>query len=287
MFKFPHIFRSKKEENVENTEELTSGSVENDENTEQSENGSEKPHLSGSKDIIKLTTDLDRIKAAVESFSEVRKSLTERISGISEQIGELRAMILDRDRTMQELELKAVKASDLVESVQPEKLMIEIQREDAKFEALKANLEGNESIMNRIMDELKEIRRKVEFFRGIEEVVNLSEEVKKELIEIKKVEALTNIHADKIQTIYSELKKKYQDIEMFNTSLQEFKVHLEQNSKDIDNLKFKISSLADKEDFDKLVQKVQRHMEDLKELNRTSSLSKDVAQLKNMLGSSK
>ena len=110
---------------------------------------------SSSADIIKISTELDRIKASVESFAEVRKGFTERMNNMSEQIGELRAMIMDRDRSIRDIELKAVKAADLVESVQPEKLMIQIQKEDAKFEALKANLEGNEAIMNRIMDELR------------------------------------------------------------------------------------------------------------------------------------
>ncbi|MFH1290909.1 MAG: hypothetical protein ABIH92_05915, partial [Nanoarchaeota archaeon] len=126
-----------------------------------------------SADVVKLSTEVERMKASIESFGEVRKGLTERISGLSEQIGELRAMILDRDRTIQELELKAVKAADLVESVQPDKLMIQLQKEDAKFEALKANLEGNEAIMDRVMEELKEVRKKLEFFRGIDEIIKL------------------------------------------------------------------------------------------------------------------
>ena len=132
---------------------------------------------------------------------KIRQSFNERLSNLGEQIGELRAMILDRDRNIQEIELKAVKASDMVESVQPDKLMIEIQKIDAKFEALRANLEGNESILERVMDELKEARKKMEFFRGIEEIVKLSEEVKKELIEIKQVEASINIKTDKVDNV--------------------------------------------------------------------------------------
>ena len=64
--------------------------------------------------------------------------------------------------------------------------MTEVQKQEVKLEALKANLEGNESIMDRIMEELRETRKKVEFFRGVEEIIKLSEEVKSELIEIKK-----------------------------------------------------------------------------------------------------
>lgn len=234
-------------------------------------------------DIIKISTELDRVKASVDSFAEVRKGLTERISGLGEQIGELRAMIMDRDRTIQELELKAVKAADLVESVQPDKLMMELQKEDAKFEALKANLEGNEAIMDRIMDELREMRKKMDFFRGVSEIVKLSEEVKKELIDIKKVETSINVEADKVETIYSELRKKFADIDLFKDSIQELKVVLDQNSKDVDSMKIRVSSLATKDELDKLVNRVQRYIEALEEINKSSSLTKDVNQLKKLL----
>ena len=242
-----------------------------------------KSSSSASADMIKFSTELDRIKASIESFGEVRKGLTERISGLNEQIGELRAMILDRDRTIQQIELKSVKAADLVESVQPDKLRIEMQKEDAKFEALKANLEGNEAIMDRIMSELKEMRKKLEFFRGIDEIVKLGEEVRKELVEIKKVEATIHVDTDKVETIYSELRKKFQEIDIFKDSLQELKVNLEQNAKDVDTLKTKTSALAKQDDLDKLVQKVQRYVEALQEINKTSSLTKDLKQLKSIL----
>jgi hypothetical protein len=272
MFNF--LKRKKKEE---------SNSEGGDETEDEEKPVNEKQVVSSNSDVIRLATDVDRIKATVEGFAEIRKSLTERINGMSEQIGELRAMILDRDRTIQEIELKAVKAADLVESVQPDKLMVEVQKEDAKFEALKANLEGNESIMNRIMDELKEMRKKLDFFRGIDEIINLAEETKKELVEIKKVEAKIGIETDKVDTIYGELRKKFQDIDIFSSSLQEVKVNIDQNTKDLDFVKTKMSGLADKSEVDRLVQKVQRYIQALEDLNKTSSLTKDINQLKTIL----
>ena len=237
--------------------------------------------------VTKLSTEIDKIKASVEGFEEIRKSLTERFTRISEQIGELRSMILERDKSIQEIELKAIKAYDLVEAVHPEKIMTEVQKQDAKAEALKANLEGNESIMNRVMEELKEAKRKIEFFRGVEEIVKLSEEVKKELIEIKKIESRININADKVETIYSEMRKKYKDIETFSSNLNELKVGQEQSSKDIGFLKDRVTQLVDKGELDKLVKKVQVYIDALKSLEKKSSLTKDVESLRTLLESLK
>lgn len=237
--------------------------------------------------IIKINTDIDRLKASVEGFAEVRQSFSERFNRMSEQIGELRAMILDRDRTIQGIELKAVKAADLVESVQPDKLMIELQRQDAKLEALKAGLESNEAIMSRVMDELKEVRRKVAFFKGVDEIVKLGEEVKRELIEIKKVEATVRIHADKVDTMYGEIKKRYRSIDEFHDVLEDHGISIEQATKDIAFLKTRALELATKDEVDKLVDKVQKYIGVLKELEKKSSMTKDIENLKFILESMK
>lgn len=273
----------KKEKEPESKEEA--------ESNEQEEDGSPKKKAekkeeitSNNADVLRLSTEIDKLKGAVEGFTQVRTSMTERLSNLSEQIGELRAMILDRDRTIQELELKAVKAADLVETVQPEKLMIEIQKEDAKFEALKANLEGNESIMERLMEELRELRKKFEFFRGVEEIVKLSDEVKKDLVSIKKTEATIQINTDKIETIYSEFRKKYKDADLIKDDMAEFKVNLQQHTKELDSLNSKIMNFADKDEVEKLMSRMEKYIESLKEVGRKSTLSQDLTTLKKLVG---
>ena len=241
------------------------------------------PTGSDAASIMKLSTEIDKIKASVEAFAEVRKSFTERFTRTSEQIGELRSMILERDRTIQELELKAVKAADLVESIKPDKFMVEIQKQNVKIEALKANLEGNEAIVDRVMEELKEMRRKIQFFRGVEEIVKLSEEVKKELIGVKKIEGTINIQTDKVQTIYSEMRRKLQDLDNFNSKIQETRVNIEQNTKDIAYLKTKISGFAEKAELDKIIEKIREYSASLKELQKKTPLTRDIERLKDLL----
>lgn len=264
---------------------------ESDEEDEMMEEESEeekkedKPTSSGSSDasVASLSVQVEKIGASVEAFAEVRKSFTERFNRTSEQIGELRAMILDRDKSIQEIELKAIKAHDLVETVQPEKMMTQIQKQEAKIEALKANLEGNESIMSRIMDELKDVKKKVEFFRGIEEIVKLSEETKADLIEIKKVESRIALNTDKVDTIYSEMRKKLQRVDLVDGTLQELKAGNEQHEHDVQFLKDKVIELASKEDLEKLINKVQRYVDALKDLEKKSSMTKDIDKLKTIL----
>jgi 16S rRNA G527 N7-methylase RsmG len=74
---------------------------------------------------------------------------------------------------------------------------------------------------------------------------------------------------------------------MFKDNISEFKVVLDQNSKDVDFLKNKTSGLASKDELERLTNKVQRYIEALEEINKRSTLTKDITQLKEILDSLK
>ena len=66
---------------------------------------------------------VDRLRVKVEALDEIRKSYSERFAKLSEQIGELRSMIVDNEKEIQEINAKASRASDLVAEIKPEKLL--------------------------------------------------------------------------------------------------------------------------------------------------------------------
>ena len=118
----------------------------------------------------KLDIELTKIKGQIEGFAELRKANSERFTRISEQVGELRGMIMDTNKAIGSIEVASTKAADLVESVQPQKLMVELRKEDGKVEALKANIESNEALMKDLFSEMKKIRSYMLFFNRAHEV---------------------------------------------------------------------------------------------------------------------
>ena len=68
-------------------------------------------------------------------------------------------MITDVQRTVGMIEVKATKAADLVESVHPDKLMIQVQKEDGKIEGLRGMLEAKEEMMKNIMEQLRDMKK--------------------------------------------------------------------------------------------------------------------------------
>ena len=203
----------------------------------------------------KLDMEITRIHAQLESYNEIRKANSERFSRISEQMGELRGMIMDTNKTMSKIEVSATKAIDLVESVHPEKLMIEIRKQEGKQEALKANIESNEAMMKDIMNELKKMRQQMNFYKGIEQVAKLNEEVKQEIFDVKKVEATIERHADKAESIFLDLEKKLAEFDKFERIVDDLDKTFHAIQGDFDKMKLKLSNKAEKKEFGSLMDK--------------------------------
>jgi chromosome segregation ATPase len=243
--------------------------------------GADKKEESFNSGNAKVDMEITKIKAQLESYGEVRKANSERFTRTSEQMGELRGMIMDINKTMSKIEVSATKAIDLVESVQPEKLMIEIRKQEGKMESLKANIESNEAMMKDIMEEMKKMRTQMNFYKGIEQVIKLNDEVKAEILEIKKVEATIERHADKGETIFLDLEKKMASFEQFERKISEVDELFHGIQGDFDKMKMQINSKAEKKEFLNLMDKFtdfEKHTGDVLKLldERSKHLKQEV-----------
>lgn len=214
------------------------------------ESEEEKPAVSGS-----VEADLTKIKSSLEALNEVRKANADQFTRTSEQIGELRGALMDTNKAVGAIEVASSRAIDMVNTVQPDKLMIEVRKMDGKIEALRANIEANETIMKDIMREMKEIRAQMGFYKGVDQVVKMNNEIKQELIEIKKTEGIVGKHADKVETIFVEVEKKFYDFEKFNDAVKELDRAFRKISSDFDKTRVNVDEKADKKEFVKMVDK--------------------------------
>jgi hypothetical protein len=222
---------------------------------EGSEDGSdasegEKPAISGN-----VEAELTKIKSSLDALNEIRKANSEQFTRISEQIGELRGALMDTNKAVGTIEVASTRAIDLVNSVQPDKLMIEVRKTDSKVEALRASIEANETILRDIMREMKEMRSQMAFYKGVDQVVKMNNDIKQELIEIKKTEGLVGKHADRVETIFVEVEKKFYDFEKFNEAVKELDKSFKKMSTDFDKMRVGVDEKADKKEFVKMVDK--------------------------------
>ncbi|MFH1649725.1 MAG: hypothetical protein ABIA93_04205 [Candidatus Woesearchaeota archaeon] len=200
----------------------------------------------------KLAIEITKINAQLEGQVEVRKATSERFSRIGEQIGELRGMIVDTQKTIGKIEVAATKAQDLVESVQPEKLMIDVRKMDGKVEALRAQIEAGETRNKDIMEEIKKVRHQMNFYKGVEQVSSMMAEMKTDLLEMKKMQGMIERHSDKVETIFLDVSKRFSEFDKFNDVVKDMQKTFDKISGDFDKFRVKLEEKADKKQFTKI-----------------------------------
>jgi len=208
------------------------------------------PAISGN-----LEAELIKITSRLEAFGEVRKSNSERFSRISEQIGELRGMIVDTNKTMTNVEVASTKAVDLVNAVHPDQLMVAVRKSEGKVESLKANIEANESMMRDILEQLKGMRKSMSFYKGTEQVVKLNQEVKEELFNVKKMQSIIGSHADRVNTIFLEVEKRFSEFNKFGDTVKDLGRSFEKLASDFDRLRVTVDKKEEKAEFVSLLNK--------------------------------
>ncbi len=203
----------------------------------------------------KLAIEVTKIKAQLEGLAEQRKATGERFTKMSEDMGEIRGMVMETNKSVSKIEASATKAIDLVESVKPEELMVEVRKQDFKIEALKANLESNEALMKDLFKEMKEMRRKIDFYKGVEQVAKMNEEIKNELIDIKKTEAVIERHSNKVESIFLDVEKKFSEFDKFNDVTKDLKRAFDKIQGDVDKVRVKIEEKSEKKEVITLLNK--------------------------------
>ncbi|MEM3030460.1 MAG: hypothetical protein QXH27_01880 [Candidatus Micrarchaeia archaeon] len=199
-----------------------------------------------------LEVQLESLKAQIQALREMRGPIDERLAKLSEEIGELKQGMLEAEKRERELAEKAERAADLVASVQPEKLLEEVKRLEARIEEGRGALERLEAVQRATTDELKEVKGRLVAFRGLDTVVELSDEVRKELAGIKEVEATIEKHADKVEFVYVELQKKAKDIQALFERMDAAEGALKTLAKDAEKVKARVEGVVQREDLAEL-----------------------------------
>ncbi len=200
----------------------------------------------------KIGMDIDKLKAEVQSFREIRQLNEQRFQRMSEEIGDLRRSGVEMEKGMNRMRMESSRAVDLVGSVQPEKLRMDLEKEDAKVTKLEAKLKADEELMGHIADEIKTLKAETAAFRGTEAVIQLNEEIKEELANIKRVELSVEKHADKVEELYVNMQKRFNEFlkmsEKFESLEKSFNVFM----KDASKMKVHFDELVTKDDISKI-----------------------------------
>jgi len=200
---------------------------------------------------INMQAEVERMKAQIDALNEVRKIFNTQFMSLSERMGELRTLVTGLEKGMKDVHLSAQKAEELVEKVQPENIMREIKKQDAKIDGMRMKLDANETLFTKLTEELREIRKSISLFRGVETLDKMGKDMRADMLTLKKIEDNAKRHADKVETIYLEAQKKFV-FEKMNSRIDAFEKLIRNTIRDFDTMRVEMVKLVRKDDLESL-----------------------------------
>ncbi len=245
-----HFFRRKKED------------FEGQEESEEEDIPVTKPD---SKRDYKLSAQVEKLKAKVDALGELRKTDSERFTRISEQIGEMRNLILEKEKSIEEINAKAAKASDLVAELQPESISSELRKASIRYESFDARIEAINALYRRVIEELKSIRDRLSVFNGTEELVKLNSETAENLARTRQSEANIERQTNKAGNMFIQFQKQFAEWSKFRDWAGGFEEEFRKMKGEFDSVKTRAASaLIGRKDLEELRLELQQSVKELK-----------------------
>ena len=209
-----------------------------------------KPSGKGS-DVDMLVLKTEKIEGKIEAASEDRKVLDERISGLNQEIGELRSSILEKDKLIREFQSGFTKIKDTAESMDPERIARQFAKSEQAAEKLEAEVEKMSLLMKTMKEELV---RNTEILDNVKDTKNLTrlvQTLKEKMGKIEENKKYTARTAGKIETMFTDLSDKLAEFQSYKDKIAFNEETMHEIMKSMDMVEARLGEVVKKSDLKK------------------------------------
>lgn len=197
----------------------------------------------------KYLIELERIKALLETFKESKRVMDERIQRLSESIGEIRSMVMQRESDFRKLEADFHAIVDVISELKPQKYLKELEKIRAKVSSFETKVEKVEVMST---EALRNVKRLNEVLMSIGNLENLASMNKILTEKMKEIETLSrNIQkiSQNVERIYMEFKTRLDEFDLLKSKVSMIESDILDIRKNLDELIMKSTEFVDKKEF--------------------------------------
>ncbi|MEM2192099.1 MAG: hypothetical protein QXG38_00605 [Candidatus Hadarchaeales archaeon] len=228
--------------------------------------------------LASLTRKVEQIEAQVAAFASLREAYDTRFTMLSEKIGELRSMILSQAKDAADTKAKAERALMSLEGIKPEEFRAAIIRRDAEVEATKAKLTTVEDMIKTLMREISEFRNALAQFKGMEAILGMADESRKNIIRIQQLRDQVEVMSDKVMAAFMEFQRRFKDVTDLSIKVGTLEEQLRTLSKNVSQMDVTVKQAVTKTELTKLtgdIEMVKQMGTEIKTYHEQMSASKN------------
>jgi DNA repair exonuclease SbcCD ATPase subunit len=203
-------------------------------------------------DIPQLLLRLEKIDGKLELFDNSKNETNERITQLAEEIGELRSMIMERERSFTKMETEFENVKETVGGLEPMRIKSAFEKRKMEILENKAKIEELETLVRALNEDVKKFRGLLEKIKSFENIVDMSFDMDRKVAEIRDVKDYADKIAAKVEGIFSELNSKVSQLEGQREKVEKLDELTIEMTKMLDEVSVKLTKFVEEKDLKEL-----------------------------------
>jgi chromosome segregation ATPase len=202
-----------------------------------------------------LLLKIEKIHGRLEALDEAKARMDERIMRISEQVGELRTMGIEREKTIGMLEADFELIKGVFEEVKPSEFSKELQRKEKSITEVRVKIEKLEHLLEKLGDEVRGFRELMEKVKGLENLVEMQRLLKAEAAKGEETKKYIDRIAAKVESIFAELSSRLLTLDEYQGKVETVDELTKELVRGVDELGVKLKDCVTAEELEDVIKK--------------------------------
>ncbi len=200
---------------------------------------------------------MEKLDGKIEVMNRFKDEINERITHLAEEIGELRTMIMERDRSFDKVSAEFETVKDSVNDIQPRKLKSYFEKKEKDIVLNKANIEKLENLVKALNEENKQFRNLISKIKSFENLVNISYNIDRKASKIKESKDHVDMAVSKVENIFSEMNDKVSELESQREKVDKMDGLTIEMTKMLDEITIKLNKFVEKKELNQYLRKIE------------------------------
>jgi chromosome segregation ATPase len=203
----------------------------------------------------KVVTEISQLKGKIEMEEESRSAIGDRISDITSQIGELRSIVVSREKFFDKMEADFLKIKEDVSAINPQDIQNQFEKLEGRFVKDEVKIDKNDNRLMNIDETLRNYQEMMGKIKGFDNLFDMLQNLDKKINYIEQVNSKSERMNAKIESIFSEINDKASSIGTHEDRLNSMEKNLSQVGSRVDKVMGDFKKTATKDDIKSLSQK--------------------------------
>jgi len=232
------------------------------------------PKEEGEVGLHDLILRIEKMDGKLDMIDRFRDDVNERVTQLAEEIGELRTMIMERERSFDKIATEFEKVKDTVSGLEPVKIKTELDKKEKEILENKVKMERLETLVKALSEENKKFREIMDKIKSFENLTDISYDIDRKVSKIKEVKDHADMIASKVENIFSELNEKMSELENQRDKVEKLDELTIEMTKMLDEVSVKLSKFVEKKDLKQFQREIEEELKKSKKPLPAQSISK-------------